>query len=128
MKGKFLKMASFFDFFQTGHFLPVCFGTRLDLLSSAQRGIKTKGYQMVCFLSFENLTFWYPFVLVPVWVPPRTPHRGKHLENVEGLNTSDCSIEWISDEMSPNSGTSQASSLAKEGTEKVQKAKELPGK
>ena len=28
------------------------------------------GYQNGKFLSFENFTFWYPFVLVPVWVPP----------------------------------------------------------
>ena len=47
----------------------------------------SKGYQngwgikMASFLSFENLTFWYPFVLVPVWVPPnlgRNAHSWEH--------------------------------------------------
>ena len=29
------------------------------------------GIKMASFLSSENLTFWYPFVVVPVWVSPR---------------------------------------------------------
>ena len=36
-----------------------------------QRFIKTDGHQNGKFFQFfEKLTFWYPFVLVPVWVPP----------------------------------------------------------
>ena len=64
------KMASFFDFWKLG-----IFGTRLFwyplgcLYCSTQRGIKADGASN--FLSFETLTFWYPFVLVPVWVPKR---------------------------------------------------------
>ena len=65
-------MASFFDFRKLGRH----FGTRLFwypfgcLFRSTQRGIKTNGHQNGKSFEFENLTFWYPFVWVPVWVPP----------------------------------------------------------
>ena len=69
------KMARFLIFLKTRHL-----GTRLFwypfgcLLGNTYRGIKTDGYQNgQFFLSFEKLTFWFPFVLAPVWVPPFSP-------------------------------------------------------
>ena len=65
------------DGFQNGKFLifkpgimaRVYFGTRFGcLFSSTQRGIKTDAYQMASCLIVKKLTFWYLFVLVPVWV------------------------------------------------------------
>ena len=58
-----IKMADFF--LKTRHV-----GTRLGVSLAAPKGVSQRmGY------SFENLTFWYPFVLVPVWVSPRSTAR-----------------------------------------------------
>ena len=58
-------------FFKLGSLVPVCFGTRLGVSLAAPKGVsKRMGIKMASFLSFENLTFRYPFVLVPVWAPP----------------------------------------------------------
>ena len=39
------------------------------LFSSIQTGIKRMSFKMASFLNFAKLSFCYPFVLVPVWVP-----------------------------------------------------------
>ena len=66
------KMAIFFvDFLELDILVPVCFGTRLGASLAAPRGVsQRKGIKVASVSGFENLTFWYPFVLVPVWVPP----------------------------------------------------------
>ena len=58
-------MASSLNLKQLGILVPVYFGTCLGV--SAQRGIKTEGFQNGKFLSFDNWDvgarlFWYPFV------------------------------------------------------------------
>ena len=42
----------------------------MSLLEHPKRYHNGRGIKMASFLSFECLTFWYPFVLVLVWVPP----------------------------------------------------------
>ena len=59
------------DFFKIGVLVPVCFGTSLGVSLAAPKGVSRRMcIKMASFLSFENLTFWYPFVLVPIWLPP----------------------------------------------------------
>ena len=39
------------------------------VVSKTQKDIMTDGFQNGKFFVVENLAFWYPFVLVPVWLP-----------------------------------------------------------
>ena len=62
----------FFDFLELGSLVPVCFRTRLGVSLAAPKGTsKRMGFDMASCLSFEKLSFWCPFVFIPVWVPPR---------------------------------------------------------
>ena len=66
-----LKMALYLKF-KARHFGTRLFWYRFGCPSlAAPKGVsKRMVSKMSRFLNFEKLSFWYPFVLVPVWVPP----------------------------------------------------------
>ena len=73
-----------------GILVPVCFSTRLGVSLAAPKGVsKWMGIKMASFLSCEKVAFGCPFVLVPVWVPPR-----KSNITLQCKFTRTASLEW----------------------------------
>ena len=60
------------DFLKLGILVPVW----VSLLTALKGVSKRMGIKVASFLGFQKLTFWFRFILVPVWVPPRK-NRGE---------------------------------------------------
>ena len=71
--GMFPKNGKFFVFeiSKLGMLVSVCFEICLGVALAAPKGVsKRMGFKMASFLIFEKCSLSYPFVLIPVWIPP----------------------------------------------------------